>query len=214
MESDNTFTVGTVESAAYAVTAGCLRTLGVWVWVEGAHWEWLEVCSGLANETWPPLAPSGLDQETGHLVPSLEAHALQAKQDHAFPQALWRGLGSFSNPSSEYCLSSEAPPLTPPDPAEDNPLETHGKGVKGHFGSALQTGLSGSLARSFCTCHPLPSIHFFSCGTHVPQHTRGGQGTTVGAGSLPGCLVVPSEPSSWPSISRAYCLPDVVAMAS
>lgn len=137
------------QPAACAVTAGCLRTLGNWVWVEGAHWEWLEVCSGLANETWPPLAPSGLDQATGHLAPSLEAHALRAKQDlSAFPRALWRRLGFFCNTSSEYCLSSEAPPPTPPDPAEQKPLETRGKGVKGHFGSALQTGLSGRLARS------------------------------------------------------------------
>lgn len=144
------------------------------------------MCSGLANETWPPLAPSGLDQATGHLAPSLEAHALRTKQDlSAFPQALWRRLGFFCNTSS---IASAAKPLPPHlQTQQSRSLWKHvGRGSKGTLALPCRQDCLGALPGPLvCTRHPPPSVRFFSCGTHVPQHTRGGQGTTEGAGSLP-----------------------------
>ncbi|XP_058535649.1 breast carcinoma-amplified sequence 4 isoform X2 [Ochotona princeps] len=65
----------------------------------------------LGLEEFCSLADMAFVKMVGHHVAFLEAHVLQAERDHgAFPQALWRWLGTTGLPSFRNKAPASAPP--------------------------------------------------------------------------------------------------------
>lgn len=98
------------------------------------------------------------------------------------------GGGWASSVTRVGSIASAAKPLPPHlQTQQSRSLWKHvGRGSKGTLALPCRQDCLGALPGPLvCTRHPPPSVRFFSCGTHVPQHTREGQGTTEGAGSLP-----------------------------